>query len=417
MKIKSSDYDMVDSESETRKWLINRIEYNIQSSIDELQLDKEQVVRELTDAYPSDIVNKRNIILAVVGFLATLIPTIAGFDEMVPIRIFLMQVLIIVLVIGGGVFIIFSWIRRELSTKIERIELAYLALMNNLNFLKGFVANHSLFIEPLVTNLRPLDPDQLLRLSDYVILIKGNKVELSRAFREASTSILFQNSKYHDRLNQQIKKQESEMDMLCDHFYDEKENFIKPTLFKDIKHLIEPLFDRCNKKKQVSDIIMPIEITMIAALMIVGGIILLLGGIAVMIPFAPLLSNDIDTNTSSTSLQIFTGILEVVGACLLVLASGTFIVALGLFKGKEWTWIGTFVISIIAIVLSGILLGIIFGATWIINTEDVLDIIMGIIIFIANIIAGIIINAIILYYLYKPYVKAYFATITSTITT
>jgi hypothetical protein len=75
-----------------------------------------------------------------------------------------------------------------------------------------------------------------------------------------------------------------------------------------------------------------------------------------------------------------------IGGILVAIAIVSFVVAYGLLKGQGWAWTLTVVLSIISIVLNAI--SIAAGN-------------------IASIIS-IIISGIILYYLYRPYVKAYF---------
>jgi uncharacterized BrkB/YihY/UPF0761 family membrane protein len=79
------------------------------------------------------------------------------------------------------------------------------------------------------------------------------------------------------------------------------------------------------------------------------------------------------------------------------------IVSYGLLKGKEWAWIITVILTIIAIavqIISGITAGM-FNSSFIDDTNS----------FVTGIIAqivGIAINGVILYYLYRPNVKAFF---------
>jgi uncharacterized membrane protein (UPF0136 family) len=78
-------------------------------------------------------------------------------------------------------------------------------------------------------------------------------------------------------------------------------------------------------------------------------------------------------------------ILTVLGI-LIALGIIYFVVAYGLLKGKPWAWTVAVILSIISIVLNVISIG----------TYSILTI------------ANIILDGIILYYLYRPYVKAYF---------
>lgn len=148
----------------------------------------------------------------------------------------------------------------------------------------------------------------------------------------------------------------------------------------------------------------PVGVTIIAILAIVGGILLLFGGIA-LVALAPILSqininDDNGTSNSSFSLNIngtdvtiprnslflFGGFLGIIGGMLIVIGIAGFVVAWGLLTGKGWAWIFTIIVAIISIILNLIL--VISG-----SIESVI---------------GLIIYGIIIYYLYRPSVKSYF---------
>jgi uncharacterized membrane protein (DUF2068 family) len=146
-------------------------------------------------------------------------------------------------------------------------------------------------------------------------------------------------------------------------------------------------------------------VTIIAILMIIGGILLLIGGTGFLV-IAPLLgqldlseisdtSNDtISVNLNGTDIALpnnalfifLGGALGVIGGVLVALGIASLIVAWGLLKGKGWAWIVTIIITIISIVF------------------NVVSIAAG------NIgsVVGLIINGVIIYYLYRPNVKSYF---------
>jgi hypothetical protein len=100
-------------------------------------------------------------------------------------------------------------------------------------------------------------------------------------------------------------------------------------------------------------------------------------------PIPPLPSSD-----SPMAVQSFLGGLGIAfGAVLVAIAVVSFIVAYGLLKGKRWAWTVAIILSLISIV-------------WNVVTLVTAANFGGII--------GIIISGIILYYLFRPYVKAYF---------
>ena len=127
----------------------------------------------------------------------------------------------------------------------------------------------------------------------------------------------------------------------------------------------------------------PIGITIIAILMIIGGIILLFTGITPLF-LGPLISIDIsDYPISALGLLIAIGGLVLVG-----LGIASFIVSWGLLKGKGWARTITLIISIIAII---------FAIITLISSEDLIHII------------PVIIYGIIIYYLFTKKVKLFFS--------
>ena len=154
----------------------------------------------------------------------------------------------------------------------------------------------------------------------------------------------------------------------------------------------------------------PTGVTIISALAIIAGVLLIFGGIS-LVAFAPFigqinLNNGINTSNTSFSLNfngtvvtvpknplfVLGGFIGILGATLIVLGIADFVVAWGLLKGKGWAWIVTIIINIISAVLNmiSIVAGSI-GSIW-----------------------GLIINGIIIYYLYRPNVKSYFDRIKAT---
>lgn len=117
----------------------------------------------------------------------------------------------------------------------------------------------------------------------------------------------------------------------------------------------------------------PVGVTIIAILAIIGRILLLFGGIA-LVTLVPILSqininDDNSTSNSSFSLNIngtdvtiprnslflFGGFLGIIGGMLIVIGMAGFIVAWGLLTGKGWAWIFTIIVAIISIILNLIL--------------------------------------------------------------
>jgi len=175
----------------------------------------------------------------------------------------------------------------------------------------------------------------------------------------------------------------------------------------------------------------PIGVTIIAILTIISGIILIFGGISLLafgafftsVPIDVFISEQMQQQQqqqlqqqeqqdqqelqSAAELQALAqflgGVGIAIGAIVLAVGIGYLIVSYGLLKGKEWAWIITVILTIIAIavqIVSGITASM-FNASFIDDTNS----------FVTGIIAqivGIAINGVILYYLYRPNVKAFF---------
>jgi drug/metabolite transporter (DMT)-like permease len=132
----------------------------------------------------------------------------------------------------------------------------------------------------------------------------------------------------------------------------------------------------------------PTGVTIIAILIIIGGILLLLAGIG-----------GVAVGSLFISQIIGLGFV-IIGAIILAVGIGYLVVSYGLLKGKRWAWTITVVLLFIGIVIN--VVSIIFGSFAInMDLSTFLTVNSG------NI-AGIIISVIILYYLYRPHVKSYF---------
>ena len=133
----------------------------------------------------------------------------------------------------------------------------------------------------------------------------------------------------------------------------------------------------------------PTGVTVIAVLVIIGGILLLLAGIAGVV-------------VGSLSISQIIGLgFVIIGAIILAVGIGYLVVSYGLLKGKRWSWTITVVLLFIGIAIDVASI-IIFGYfTFDTDTSSFLTTNSGSI-------AGIIISVIILYYLYRPHVKSYF---------
>ena len=134
----------------------------------------------------------------------------------------------------------------------------------------------------------------------------------------------------------------------------------------------------------------PTGVTIIAILIIIGGILLLLAGIG-----------GVAVGSLFISSQIIGLGFVIIGAIILAVGIGYLVVSYGLLKGKRWSWTITVVLLFIGIAIDVASI-IIFGYfTFNMDTSSFL-------ISNSGSIASIIISVIILYYLYRPHIKSYF---------
>lgn len=133
----------------------------------------------------------------------------------------------------------------------------------------------------------------------------------------------------------------------------------------------------------------PTGVTVIAVLVIIGGILLLLAGIA-----------GVAVGSLSISQIIGLGFV-IIGAIILAVGIGYLVVSYGLLKGKRWSWTITVVLLFIGIAID--VASIIIFGYFAINMDTSSFLVTN-----SGSIAGIIISVIILYYLYRPHVKSYF---------
>jgi drug/metabolite transporter (DMT)-like permease len=132
----------------------------------------------------------------------------------------------------------------------------------------------------------------------------------------------------------------------------------------------------------------PTGVTIIAILIIIGGILLLFAGIG-----------GVAVGSLFISQIIGLGFV-IIGAIILAVGIGYLVVSYGLLKGKRWAWTITVVLLFIGIVIN--VVSIIFGS-FVINMDRSTFLTVN-----SGNIAGIIISVIILYYLYRHHVKSYF---------
>ena len=161
----------------------------------------------------------------------------------------------------------------------------------------------------------------------------------------------------------------------------------------------------------------PLGVTVIAILVVIGGIMSLFGGISLVIVGALLSTSFTDVSTTSPIIGSLFGVLSAaLGAVLLVVGVGYIIMSYGLLKGKGWAWTITIILTLIGIAIN--IISAITGGVSNISTinnmnGDSNSFIYGIV----GSVIGIAISVAIIYYLYRPRVKLFFGKTSSKIST
>lgn len=161
----------------------------------------------------------------------------------------------------------------------------------------------------------------------------------------------------------------------------------------------------------------PLGVTVIAILVVIGGIMSLFGGISLVIVGALLSTSFTDVSTTSPIIGSLFGVLSAaLGAVLLVVGVGYVIMSYGLLKGKGWAWTITIILTLIGIAIN--IISAITGGVSNISTinnmnGDANSFTYGIV----GSVIGIAISVAIIYYLYRPRVKLFFDKTSSKIST
>ena len=132
----------------------------------------------------------------------------------------------------------------------------------------------------------------------------------------------------------------------------------------------------------------PTGVTIVAILIIIGGILFLLAGIGTV------------TLGALFFQEIIAVVFAIIGAILLAVGTGYLVVSYGLLKGREWAWTITIILLFIGIGID--IVSIVFGS-FAINMDIVTFLTSN-----SGSFVSLAISVLILYYLYRPHVKSYF---------
>jgi len=219
-----------------KEWLVNRIENFLKNCSDELLLER-QSFKVTSSDHLSLYTDVRIDILGAASVGATII---VGLATVEPIKNYWSQLLIVIIFLGLAGFALTNFLKSKASKEIDKIDLAYLQMVNNLFQVNGFVVS-------VTSGLEKISIEQLKVLFYYSMIVYGNRDGLFKAFENASKSILLRKNEYV----KYAKKEKGQMDKAIRIFRTYKEelrtekNFLK-NLSLD---LTNPLLERYNESR------------------------------------------------------------------------------------------------------------------------------------------------------------------------
>jgi hypothetical protein len=175
---------------EEKKWIVSRIDYFLQETLEETQAAKDYLIKRLTENHPKTIDRRRNKILAGIGFAVTLLVSIKDFSQMAMFKDWLLTFVIVGLSAAGITFFLFTELSRQSSKIINQIDLAFINFMTNMYILKGALARTSLSIDNLTLA-------QLHTFHIFAVVCTFNKIELNDLLNKAFSMYVFRSDRVY----------------------------------------------------------------------------------------------------------------------------------------------------------------------------------------------------------------------------
>ncbi|HZC21338.1 MAG TPA: hypothetical protein VE223_06810 [Nitrososphaeraceae archaeon] len=168
---------MIDEGTEKR-WLFDTLRYNLQNFSDGLQLEDKDFESSI-DKYVSFLLQIRNNLLALVGFVATIAVSLGTISLLNNQQ--LLWILTPDFVVGIAVYLIINIILIRIQKVLSPIREAYDVTENITQLLKGFLGSVPFFLEVETTN-------QLKLMNIYVSLVMNSRFMLASSYSLASKS-------------------------------------------------------------------------------------------------------------------------------------------------------------------------------------------------------------------------------------
>jgi hypothetical protein len=170
---------------------MTNLQYLIAAFSEEVNSDKELMVNRVDSKYITHFCNMRNRSIALAIFVSSLVFGIKDFEEIVPIKSFLLPLLIASLTVGIFFFLYYERKRSIADKLLRNLEVGYIQILGGLYYTKGFIGGQSLRIAELVNSQLNLFPTLILMLFSI-------RTELHNAFSYGlSCGILDDEDKTH----------------------------------------------------------------------------------------------------------------------------------------------------------------------------------------------------------------------------
>ncbi len=174
-------------EATEKRWLFDTLRYNLQNFTDQLQLEDKDFESSI-DRYVSFLLQVRNNLLALVGFVATIVVSLGTTSLLNNEQI--LWILIPNFIIGIAEYLVINFVLSRIHKALRPIREAYDLTENITQFLKGVLGSVPFYLEA-ETN------DHLKLINVYMSLVVNSRFTLVSSYSLASKSkflILHRNS-------------------------------------------------------------------------------------------------------------------------------------------------------------------------------------------------------------------------------
>jgi hypothetical protein len=170
-----------------KRWVMNRIEFLMQSFDDELNFDK-QSFDSIGQRHLSTLQDWINVVLVSIGGIVAIATLIAALRQINSITPNFFQELIVVLasvaVALATILLIIIILKYASSVYLKKIDAAYLITIKRVCSVKGLFAVKSICIGSVSIS-------QFYAIFLFAIITYGNRFELSREYSKASESFIY----------------------------------------------------------------------------------------------------------------------------------------------------------------------------------------------------------------------------------